>query len=59
MPSIYLLRQLFAFDESKNAGETHLYLQDFNRSVLELITLPNILLAWCKSLGSLQLTTTH
>ncbi|KAF9652592.1 hypothetical protein BDM02DRAFT_3266297 [Thelephora ganbajun] len=52
IPSAYLLRQLFTLDEARNAGETHLYLQDFNRSVLELITLPNILLAWYMSPSS-------
>jgi len=52
MPSIYLLRQLFALGESNITGETHLYLQDFNRSVLELVTLPNILLAWYMSPSS-------
>lgn len=40
-------------------GETHLYLQDFNRSVLELITLPNILLAWCKLQSSSRVTMAH
>ena len=36
-----------------------MYLQDFNRSVLELITLPNILLAWCKFQASSRVVVTH
>ena len=59
IPSIYLLHQLFTLDESQNIGETHLYLQDFNRSVLELITLPNILLTWCKFQALSCLVVTH
>lgn len=59
MPSLYLLHQLFSSDEPRNSGETHLYLQDFNRSVLELITLPNIILAWCKSPGLSRGTIIH
>jgi len=52
IPSLYLLHQLFSSDGPSNSGETHLYLQDFNRSVLELITLPNIMLVWYMSLSS-------
>jgi hypothetical protein len=29
--------------------ETDIHLQDYNRSVLELVTFPNVLLAWCSS----------
>ena len=29
--------------------ETHIHLQDYNRSVLELVTFPNVLLTWCSS----------
>jgi len=52
IPSLYILHQLFSSNEPRNTGETHLYLQDFNRSVLELITLPNIILAWYMSPSS-------
>jgi hypothetical protein len=34
------------------AQETEIHLQDYNRSVLELVTFPNVLLAWCPSLPS-------
>lgn len=27
--------------------ETEIHLQDYNRAVLELVTFPNVLLAWC------------
>jgi protein-histidine N-methyltransferase len=37
--------------------ETHIHLQDYNRSVLELVTFPNVLLAWCPS--SHHLTSRH
>ena len=30
--------------------ETHVHLQDYNRSVLELVTFPNVLLTWCPSI---------
>ncbi|KAF9459112.1 hypothetical protein BDZ94DRAFT_1058912 [Collybia nuda] len=47
IPSLYLLLQLF----SSNPGtkETHIHLQDYNTSVLELVTLPNVLLNWYMS----------
>jgi hypothetical protein len=34
--------------------ETHIHLQDYNRSVLELVTFPNVLLAWCPSILTLR-----
>jgi hypothetical protein len=34
---------------SASVRETHIHLQDYNRSVLELVTFPNVLLAWCPS----------
>lgn len=36
-------------DANLPAVATHFHLQDYNRSVLELVTLPNIMLAWCTS----------
>jgi len=32
-----------------SVSETHIHLQDYNRSVLELVTFPNVLLAWYMS----------
>jgi protein-histidine N-methyltransferase len=32
---------------SASVRETHIHLQDYNRSVLELVTFLNVLLAWC------------
>ncbi|KAJ8489435.1 hypothetical protein ONZ45_g13590 [Pleurotus djamor] len=54
MPSIYLLRQLSAkvLDASTQDTQTHVHLQDFNSSVLRLVTLPNMLLNWYMSTAS-------
>ncbi|KAH9988825.1 hypothetical protein BJV74DRAFT_773312, partial [Russula compacta] len=51
VPTLLLLDRLFAHlaSEPKATAETDIHLQDYNRSVLELVTLPNILLAWCPS----------
>jgi len=37
---------------SDNKQETHIHVQDYNASVLELVTLPNMILAWCTSVFS-------
>ncbi len=42
---------------SASVRETHIHLQDYNRSVLELVTFPNVLLTWCPS--SYHLTSRH
>jgi hypothetical protein len=34
-------------DDNVPLLQTEIHLQDYNRSVLELVTFPNILLAWC------------
>jgi protein-histidine N-methyltransferase len=63
VPTLLLLDRLFALLASKPtcepatglpsdvpprlAPETQIHLQDYNRSVLELVTLPNVLIAWC------------
>ncbi|KAJ7252118.1 hypothetical protein B0H12DRAFT_1202650 [Mycena haematopus] len=49
IPSVYLLSCLFCGDPNVN---THVLLQDYNASVLELITFPNIILAWYMSPAS-------
>lgn len=51
IPSMYVLHRLFSGGSS--AG-THIHLQDYNASVLELITLPNIILAWYMSPSSAE-----
>ncbi|KAL1693170.1 hypothetical protein GGG16DRAFT_49839 [Schizophyllum commune] len=50
IPSLYLLHEIFQ-DERKpsEVPQTRITLQDYNASVLELITLPNLLIAWCMS----------
>jgi len=49
IPSEYILSCLFSGDSNLN---THVHLQDYNASVLELITFPNIILAWYMSPSS-------
>ncbi|KAF4580400.1 hypothetical protein EYR40_003116 [Pleurotus pulmonarius] len=53
IPSIYLLERLFA-QPPTNTGlpMTHIHLQDYNDAVLQLVTLPNILLNWYMSPAS-------
>jgi len=52
VPTLLLLDRLFAFLASESGGapplvpETVIHLQDYNRAVLELVTFPNVLLAW-------------
>jgi protein-histidine N-methyltransferase len=63
VPTLLLLDRLFASlaPESAQAGsagdeeylETEIHLQDYNHTVLELITFPNVLLAWCAFPSSL------
>ncbi|TEB37345.1 hypothetical protein FA13DRAFT_1622212 [Coprinellus micaceus] len=47
IPSLYVLFQ--ALSEESTDRETHIHLQDYNASVLELVTFPNVLLTWCTS----------
>ncbi|KAF9226226.1 hypothetical protein BS17DRAFT_697770 [Gyrodon lividus] len=48
VPTLYILHEIFS---SQPAGETetHIHLQDYNASVLQLITIPNVVLAWYSS----------
>jgi hypothetical protein len=41
------MTHVFQMGAGENAKKTEFYLQDYNRSVLELITMPNIIMAWC------------
>jgi protein-histidine N-methyltransferase len=56
VPTLLLLDRLFASLASESGTgresdgetpETEIHLQDYNRAVLELVTFPNVLLAWC------------
>ncbi|KAJ7141103.1 hypothetical protein C8R44DRAFT_762739 [Mycena epipterygia] len=49
IPSVHLIHRLFCGDSH---AKTHVHLQDYNSSVLELITFPNIILAWYMSPAS-------
>lgn len=42
------MTHVFQTDARENAKKTEFHLQDYNRSVLELITMPNIIMAWCE-----------
>ncbi|KAJ7233915.1 hypothetical protein C8J57DRAFT_1439586 [Mycena rebaudengoi] len=53
VPSVYLLQQMFSGEPSSDR-DTHVNLQDYNASVLELITFPNIILAWYMSPSSAE-----
>ncbi len=51
---LLLLDRLFTFlasepghGEPPIVPETVIHMQDYNRAVLELVTFPNVLLAWC------------
>lgn len=46
IPTAYLLQNLF--NSAPSDKQTVIHLQDYNKSVLELVTLPNLILAWCK-----------
>ncbi|KIM32752.1 hypothetical protein M408DRAFT_20108 [Serendipita vermifera MAFF 305830] len=53
IPSAYLLQTLFSSTETPSAEtQTILHMQDYNKSVLELVTLPNLILAWYSSLAA-------
>ncbi|KIY68478.1 hypothetical protein CYLTODRAFT_351269 [Cylindrobasidium torrendii FP15055 ss-10] len=50
VPSLYILGKLFS--EPSTDLHTELHLQDYNTSVFELITFPNIIIAWYMSPAS-------
>ncbi|KAI0765199.1 hypothetical protein C8Q74DRAFT_1036021 [Fomes fomentarius] len=51
VPSLYLLHTLFSI-EPPAEGDVHVHLQDYNALVLQLVTLPNIILTWYMSPAS-------
>ncbi|KAL1745342.1 hypothetical protein HDZ31DRAFT_36643 [Schizophyllum fasciatum] len=55
IPSLYLLHGIFQdMRKPSEVPRTKITLQDYNASVLELITLPNLLIAWCTFLQKRQ-----
>ncbi|KAF5351248.1 hypothetical protein D9756_008447 [Leucocoprinus leucothites] len=55
VPSLYILHHIFSSPPTSDGSqtpETLIYLQDYNDSVLELVTLPNVLLTWYLSPAS-------
>ncbi|KAF7761495.1 hypothetical protein Agabi119p4_9487 [Agaricus bisporus var. burnettii] len=59
IPSLYILHQLFSSSNTSSLPETTVYLQDYNDSVLELVTFPNVLLTWYLSPASLSYRTSQ
>ncbi|KAJ3501425.1 hypothetical protein NMY22_g18932 [Coprinellus aureogranulatus] len=57
IPSLYVLLQ--ALSEAPSEKETHIHLQDYNASVLELVTFPNVLLTWYQSPASSSYRASH
>ncbi|KAF8729840.1 hypothetical protein AX14_005938 [Amanita brunnescens Koide BX004] len=55
VPSMYLLYRALCSPTGSSAPlETQIHLQDYNSSVLELITLPNLLITWYISAASVS-----
>ncbi|KAF8309779.1 hypothetical protein F5887DRAFT_911239 [Amanita rubescens] len=53
VPSMYLLHEALSLSAGSSSPlETQIHLQDYNSSVLELITLPNLLITWYLSPAS-------
>ncbi|TFK25243.1 hypothetical protein FA15DRAFT_703941 [Coprinopsis marcescibilis] len=52
MPSLYILQQLLFGSQNTNSEPTEIHLQDYNESVLSLMTLPNLILTWYASPAS-------
>lgn len=49
---MFIFRELLSSISTKSdtSPKTEIHLQDYNPSVLQLVTLPNLLLTWCTSL---------
>ncbi|KAF8555470.1 hypothetical protein OG21DRAFT_1596898 [Imleria badia] len=48
IPTLCVLQEIFSSPPTGDS-ETHIHLQDYNASVLQLVTAPNVLLAWYTS----------
>ncbi|KAH7882322.1 hypothetical protein F5I97DRAFT_345881 [Phlebopus sp. FC_14] len=48
VPTLYILHKIFS-SEPNTEADIHVHLQDYNASVLQLVTLPNIILTWYHS----------
>ncbi|PPR01981.1 hypothetical protein CVT24_011108 [Panaeolus cyanescens] len=49
IPSLYVFKQVLAALNGTNKTKTELHLQDYNALVLQLVTLPNLILTWYTS----------
>lgn len=54
VPTMYLLHKILALPITENQPKTMIHLQDYNASVLELVTLPNLILVWLMSPASIS-----
>ncbi|KAG5640438.1 hypothetical protein DXG03_008671 [Asterophora parasitica] len=65
VPTIYLLRELFsapppeANEPSHPGTTTELHIQDYNASVLELVSVPNLILTWYMSPAAASFHAAH
>ncbi|KIJ63061.1 hypothetical protein HYDPIDRAFT_113597 [Hydnomerulius pinastri MD-312] len=48
VPTLYVLHEIFS-SQPTTESDSHIHLQDYNASVLQLVTLPNIILTWYHS----------
>lgn len=49
VPSLYIFREVLAALKETSTTKTEFHLQDYNTLVLQLVTLPNLILTWCKT----------
>ncbi|KAG6899944.1 hypothetical protein C0993_005067 [Termitomyces sp. T159_Od127] len=58
VPTLFVLRQLLSTSPDE-ATDTEIHLQDYNASVLELVSFPNVLLTWYTSPAAVSFRTSH
>ncbi|KAG6877151.1 hypothetical protein C0992_010681 [Termitomyces sp. T32_za158] len=58
VPTLFLLRQLFSTTPVEET-DTEIHLQDYNASVLELVSFPNVLLTWYTSPAAESFRASH
>ncbi|KZT08004.1 uncharacterized protein LAESUDRAFT_650367 [Laetiporus sulphureus 93-53] len=55
IPCLYVLHRLFSVEPTSEQTETLVHMQDYNSLVLRLVTLPNVILAWCEYMSPASL----
>ncbi|KAG6860474.1 hypothetical protein C0995_010765 [Termitomyces sp. Mi166 len=58
VPTLFFLRQLFS-TPPEEAIDTEIHFQDYNASVLELVSFPNVLLTWYTSPAAVSFRESH